>query len=138
MNLQASLKLEYFNSIYTSDNFTQSLWSKWSVFPSLSINYNLSDIYQLKLNATSNKIYPSYWEISPQMRPINSYSYAIVTPNLLPSKIYDTHVLWISKNKYIIMPSMQAAPNKFIQMLNKTNNELTPAFKNVNLNNSIK
>lgn len=76
----ASLKGEYFKSDYTSNGKKSTLWNDWTFFPNASLSYLFTPQHILQLNVNSNKTYPSYWEITPQATPINSYSVVMGNP----------------------------------------------------------
>mgnify|MGYP002612051694 FL=1 len=80
----ASLKGEYFKSDYTSNGKKSTLWNDWTFFPNASLSYLFTPQHILQLNVNSNKTYPSYWEITPQATPINSYSVVMGNPALKP------------------------------------------------------
>lgn len=132
-----SLKAEYFRSDYFTNGKKQVLWDNWDLFPNVSVSYMFSPARILQLNVKSNKVYPSYWSINPQVNYLNSYSLIEGNLALKPSRHYESQLLYILKQKYILMTFFQYDPNKFSQLPYQSGEELKTIFRFVNFDYSL-
>ncbi|MDH6303789.1 hypothetical protein M2459_000121 [Parabacteroides sp. PF5-5] len=129
-----SLKAEYFRSDYTSNGQKTVLWDDVALFPNASLSYNFSARHILQFNFSSDKTYPSYWSINPQTSYLNAYSVIKGNPSLKPSRSYDGQLLYIFRQKYILMLFANYEPDKFTQLPYQSPTELQNVFLFENLN----
>ena len=99
----ASLKVEYFKSDYTSNGMKSTLWNDWTLFPNATLSYTVNPMHIIQLDISSDKTYPSYWDVTPQESPINSYSVILGNPSLKPYRSYSGQLIYILKQKYTIL-----------------------------------
>ena len=85
----------------------------------------------------SNKTYPSYWEITPQATPINSYSVVMGNPALKPYRSYQGQLLYILKQKYTFMVFAQYEPDYFAQLPYQSSTELKNVFRYENMDYNL-
>lgn len=128
-----SLKAEYFKSDYTSNGKSTTLWHDWAFFPNATLMYTFNPQHILQLTVNSNKIYPSYWDITPQMTPINSYSVVVGNPSLKPYRSYVGQFLYILNQKYTFIAFCNFVPDYFTQLPYQSNTELKNVFRYENL-----
>lgn len=133
----ASLKGEYFKSDYTSNGKKSTLWNDWTFFPNASLSYLFTPQHILQLNVNSNKTYPSYWEITPQATPLNSYSVVMGNPALKPYRSYQGQLLYILKQKYTFMVFAQYEPDYFAQLPYQSSTELKNVFRYENMDYNL-
>lgn len=133
----ASLKGEYFKSDYTSNGVKSTLWDDWTFFPNASLNYVFSSQHIMQLNINSNKTYPSYWQITPQTTPINSYSVVMGNPGLKPYRSYEGQLLYILRQKYTFMVFAQYEPDYAAQLPYQSTSELKNVFRFENMDYSL-
>lgn len=133
----ASLKGEYFKSDYNSNGSKSTLWNDWTFFPNASLSYVFTPQHILQLNVNSDKTYPSYWEITPQITPINSYSVVMGNPALKPYRSYEGQFLYILKQKYTFMVFAQYEPDYFAQLPYQSSTELKNVFRYENMDYNL-
>lgn len=133
----ASLKGEYFRSDYNSNGSKSTLWNDWTFFPNASLSYVFTPQHILQLNVNSDKTYPSYWEITPQITPINSYSVVMGNPALKPYRSYEGQFLYILKQKYTFMVFAQYEPDYFAQLPYQSSTELKNVFRYENMDYNL-
>lgn len=133
----ASLKGEYFKSNYTSNGVKSTLWDDWTFFPNASLNYVFSPQHIMQMNINSNKTYPSFWQITPQSTPINSYSVVMGNPGLKPYRSYEGQLLYILKQKYTFMVFAQYEPNFAAQLPYQSSSELKNVFRFENMDYNL-
>lgn len=127
-----SLKGEYFKSEYTSNGRKSVLWDDFAFFPGASLSYTFSPRHILQFNLSSEKDYPSYWSINPQTTYLNAYSVIVGNPSLKPSRLYEGQLLYIFRQKYILMAFAQYEPDHFAQFSWQSDTELKTIFRFVN------
>ncbi len=133
----ASLKGEYFRSDYNSNGSKSTLWNDWTFFPNASLSYVFTPQHILQLNVNSDKTYPSYWEITPQITPLNSYSVVMGNPALKPYRSYEGQFLYILKQKYTFMVFAQYEPDYFAQLPYQSSTELKNVFRYENMDYNL-
>lgn len=128
-----SLKTEYFKSDYTSNGKSTTLWNDWAFFPNATLMYTFNPKHILQLTVNSDKTYPSYWTITPQMTPINSYSVVVGNPSLKPFRSYKGQLLYILNQKYTFIAFCHYIPDYFVQLPYQSSTELKNVFRYENL-----
>lgn len=124
-----SLKGEYFKSEYTSNDEKSVLWDDWAFFPNAALSYTFSPYHILQLNISSDKTYPSYWSINPQTSYLNAYSVIQGNPSLKPSRSYNGQLLYIFRQKYILMAFAEYTPDYFTQLPYQSDSVLQHIFR---------
>lgn len=131
------LKGEYFKSDYTSAKESMNLWNEWSLFPTVSLNYTFSSSHMLQFEVSSNKTYPGYWQVTPQVMPISSYSEVVGNPSLKPYRSYEGQLIYIFRQKYMLIAFCEYTPDYFAQMPYQSDTELKNIFRFENMDYSL-
>ena len=116
LSVQASLAAEYYNATETSKGKTNELWNDVAWFPTLNASYNASANHIFQLAVSSNKTYPSYWDLTPRTYYVSSYGVIFGNPYLRPSRDYGIGLTYIYKQKYIVRPFLNYIPNYSAQL----------------------
>jgi hypothetical protein len=133
-----SLKGEYFRSDYVANGRPATvLWDDAAIFPQASLSYVFTPSHILQLHVHSDKQYPSYWAVNPQVTPLNSYTEIHGNPALKPSRSYEGQLLYILRQKYIPALATEYVPDRFIQMPYQSASELKNVFRMENLDFSL-
>jgi hypothetical protein len=122
-SLMASLTGEY----YQFDHFEE-----WTLFPSLQATYVFSPKHIVQLSFSSDKTYPSYWEMNGSIGYINGYGEVHGNPQLKPSKDYSAHLNYIVKSKYIVALFASYRDNYFVQLPYQSQDRLALIYKVTN------
>lgn len=101
VSLDLSMNVEYSRAEVDSVGQKDVLWKDVNFFPQLTFTWQLPKSNILQLNFSSNKKYPAYWELSPSLSYLNTYSVVAGNPLLKPEKIYSARLNYILKRKYI-------------------------------------
>ena len=72
VSLNASLSLQYYKASVDSAGKKKTLWNRAGLFPQLNFTYKVAPSGMLMFSFSSDKTYPSYWDVTPQESPINS------------------------------------------------------------------
>ncbi|MDR2970039.1 MAG: TonB-dependent receptor [Tannerellaceae bacterium] len=133
-----ALKADYFRSDYKSQDEDMTLWKEWTLLPTASLSYMFSSSHILQLNVTSDKTYPTYWSLSPQRYPLNSYSETVGNPQLKPYRSYNMQLMYILRQKYVFMAFATYEPDYFTQIPYQSDDELKNVFRYENFDFGLK
>ena len=131
------LKGEYFKSDYTSSRENMNLWNEGALFPTVSLSYTFSPRHILQFDISSDKTYPGYWQVSPQVTPLNSYSEVAGNPLLKPYRTYEGQMVYIFRQKYMLVAFCEYTPDYFAQLLYQSDTELKTVFRFENMDYSL-
>lgn len=133
-----AMKTEYFKSDYNLNGDKTTLWDDWALFPTISTSYMFSPSNILQLNVSSDKTYPLYWTVSPQEVPLNSYSVVVGNPSLKPYRSYDMQLVYIFRQKYMLIAFCNYEPDYFAQVPYQSDNEIKNVFRYENFDYGMK
>lgn len=109
-----------------------------SLFPMMEITYktNPSSIFQLSVS--SDKIYPSYWEMQNSISYLNGYTEIQGNTDLRPAKNYSLQLNYILKNKFIFTLYSNYISDFFCQTPYQDSKRLMLIYKTLNFDYSTK
>ena len=131
------LKGEYFKSDYASSRENMNLWNEGALFPTVSLSYTFSPRHILQFDISSDKTYPGYWQVSPQVTPLNSYSEVAGNPLLKPYSTYEGQMVYIFRQKYMLVAFCEYTPDYFAQLPYQSDTELKTVFRFENMDYSL-
>ena len=131
------LKGEYFKSDYASSRENMNLWNEGALFPTVSLSYTFSPRHILQFDISSDKTYPGYWQVSPQVTPLNSYSEVAGNPLLKPYRTYEGQMVYIFRQKYMLVAFCEYTPDYFAQLPYLSDTELKTVFRFENMDYSL-
>ncbi|UQT34994.1 outer membrane beta-barrel family protein [Parabacteroides distasonis] len=131
------LKGEYFKSDYASSRENMNLWNEEALFPTVSLSYTFSPRHILQFDISSDKTYPGYWQVSPQVTPLNSYSEVAGNPLLKPYRTYEGQMVYIFRQKYMLVAFCEYTPDYFAQLPYQSDTELKTVFRFENMDYSL-
>ena len=131
------LKGEYLKSDYPSTRENKNLWNEGALFPTVSLSYTFSPRHILQFDISSDKTYPGYWQVSPQVTPLNSYSEVAGNPLLKPYRTYEGQMVYIFRQKYMLVAFCEYTPDYFAQLPYQSDTELKTVFRFENMDYSL-
>lgn len=131
------LKGEYFKSDYASSRENMNLWNEGALFPTVSLSYTFSPRHILQFDISSDKTYPGYWQVSPQVTPLNSYSEVAGNSLLKPYRTYEGQMVYIFRQKYMLVAFCEYTPDYFAQLPYQSDTELKTVFRFENMDYSL-
>ena len=131
------LKGEYFKFDYASSRENMNLWNEGALFPTVSLSYTFSPRHILQFDISSDKTYPGYWQVSPQVTPLNSYSEVAGNPLLKPYRTYEGQMVYIFRQKYMLVAFCEYTPDYFAQLPYQSDTELKTVFRFENMDYSL-
>lgn len=122
-SLSASLAGEY----YRHGDFDE-----WSIFPTLEATYTLSPSNIIQLSVSTDKEYPSYWEMLESVAYLNGYTELHGNPSLRPSKDYSIQLNYILKGKYVFSIYGNYIDDYSVQLPYQASDRLALIYKTTN------
>ncbi|WP_289191265.1 outer membrane beta-barrel family protein [Xylanibacter rodentium] len=124
LSLSANAGIEYYRN---GDGHS------WNFIPSLGGTYYKTPKSIFQLNFTSQRIYPSYWELHGGTSNLNDYSMVIGNPNLLPYLNYAMQFSYIFRQKYVATLYFQYGDKTNVQLPYQSPNELKLIYQTINM-----
>jgi len=107
-----------------------------SLFPMAEITYTHSPGHIFQLSVSSDKAYPSYWEMQNTTSYLSGYAEIQGNTDLKPSKIYSSQLNYILKNKYIFTLYANYMDDNFNQLPYQSPQRLVLIYKTQNFDYS--
>ncbi len=90
-----------FSVSLTGEYYRRNGYDRWALFPQASLSWMASPEQILQAEFSSDKSYPSFWDMSGAVTYIDGYSEIYGTPGLQPSANYSLTLTYVLKQKYI-------------------------------------
>ena len=121
-----------FSASVTGEYYKMANYHAWSAYPMAELTYVVTPAHILQLSFSSDKTYPSYWDLSESTGYISGYEEVQGNPMLKPSTDYSVNLNYILKNKYIFNLSYDYEPDLFQQLAYQSTERLTLIYKTLN------
>lgn len=138
-NFYVSLRKNYetgvsFSVSATGEYYTIGNYHKWAVYPQASLTYFKTPKHTFQFSLSTDKTYPSYWDMQSSVSYLNGYTELWGTPGLKPMTNYNLNGSYILKQKYIFNLFFMHTPDYFIQTPYQSTDRLALIYKNTNWN----
>ncbi|MEG0808393.1 MAG: outer membrane beta-barrel family protein [Alistipes sp.] len=118
----------------TGEYYRLGRYENWSLYPQATFVWMFSDRHLLQLSLSSDKRYPSYWEMQEAVSYIDGYSEIRGTPGLRPSRSYNGQALYMFRQKYMFVLFWKEMPDYFIQTGWQASDRLALVYQSLNWN----
>lgn len=109
-----------------------------SLFPMMEITYTANPVSVFQLSVSSDKVYPSYWEMQNTTSYLNGYTEIQGNTDLRPAKNYSFQLNYIWKSKYIFTLFANYTDDFFCQIPYQSSGRLMLIYKTLNFDYSAK
>lgn len=109
-----------------------------SLFPMMEITYTANPVSVFQLSVSSDKVYPSYWEMQNTTSYLNGYTEIQGNTDLRPAKNYSFQLNYIWKSKYIFTLFANYTDDFFCQIPYQSSDRLMLIYKTLNFDYSAK
>lgn len=138
-NFYVSLSKNYetgvsFSVSATGEYYTIGNYHKWAVYPQASLTYFKTPKHTFQFSLSTDKTYPSYWDMQSSVSYLNGYTELWGTLGLKPMTNYNLNGSYILKQKYIFNLFFMHTPDYFIQTPYQSTDRLALIYKNTNWN----
>lgn len=126
------------NASLTGEYYKHKKIDYRSLFPMMEITYTANPVSVFQLSVSSDKVYPSYWEMQNTTSYLNGYTEIQGNTDLRPAKNYSFQLNYIWKSKYIFTLFANYADDFFCQIPYQSSDRLMLIYKTLNFNYSAK
>ena len=126
------------NASLTGEYYKHKKIDYRSLFPMMEITYTANPVSVFKLSVSSDKVYPSYWEMQNTTSYLNAYTEIQGNTDLRPAKNYSFQLNYIWKSKYIFTLFANYTDDFFCQIPYQSSDRLMLIYKTLNFNYSAK
>ena len=115
------------------ERYKTPVWDEWDVYPVLNVTYLPKPGHILQLSFSSDKSYPSYWEVQDAVSYLGGgYSEIQGNPLLKPEKDYQLSLSYILKSKYVFSFWFNHNKDMSMQTLYQSPEKLLEIYKSLN------
>ena len=125
LSFNISAKGEYYHNKYHHN---------WNFIPQFGATYYKTPQSIFQLNLSTQRIYPSYWELHGGTSHINDYSTIIGNPKLQPYIQYDAQFNYILRQKYVATLYFQYGDKATVQLPYQSPDALNLIYRTINMN----
>ena len=125
LSFNASAKGEYYHSKYLHN---------WNFLPQIGATYYNTPKSIFQLNLSTQRMYPSYWELHGGTNYINDYSKVIGNPKLQPYIEYNAQFNYILRQKYVATLYFQYGDKNTVQLPYQSPDALNLVYQTINMN----
>ena len=118
----------------TGEYYQLGDYRRWAVFPQMSFLWVYHPERMLQVSFSSDKTYPSYWEMLSAVSYIDGYSEIHGTPGLRPATDYSLSATHIWRQKYMLTFFFQHTSDYFVQSPYQSTERLALIYKMQNWN----
>ena len=126
------------NASLTGEYYKHKKIDYRSLFPMMEITYSANPVSVFQLSVSSDKVYPSYWEMQNTTSYLNGYTEIQGNTDLRPAKNYSFQLNYIWKSKYIFTLFANYTDDFFCQIPYQSSDRLMLIYKTLNFNYSAK
>lgn len=126
------------NASLTGEYYKHKKIDYRSLFPMMEITYTANPVSVFQLSVSSDKVYPSYWEMQNTISYLNGYTEIQGNTDLRPAKNYSFQLNYIWKSKYIFTLFANYTDDFFCQIPYQSSDRLMLIYKTLNFNYSAK
>jgi hypothetical protein len=137
-NAYAGFKKQIGNKLSVSASVTGEYYrlidfKEWTVFPAMEMTYFVSPSQIMQLSFSSDKIYPTYWEMHGAVSYLNGYSEIHGNLSLKPYRNYSGQLNYILNSKYILTAFYNYMDEYSVQLPYQAQDRLILIYKTLNL-----
>lgn len=126
------------NASLTGEYYKHKKIDYRSLFPMMEITYTANPVSVFQLSVSSDKVYPSYWEMQNTTSYLNGYTEIQGNTDLRPAKNYSFQLNYIWESKYIFTLFANYTDDFFCQIPYQSSDRLMLIYKTLNFNYSAK
>jgi len=124
LSFNASAKGEYYHNDYRHN---------WNFIPQFGATFYKTPQSIFQLDFTTQRIYPSYWELHSGTAYFNDYSMVVGNPALQPYLDYSGQLSYILRQKYVATLYMQYGDKATVQLPYQSPDNLKLIYQTINM-----
>jgi len=107
-------------------------YDTWSFFPTANLSYVPSSSHIFQFAFSTDRTYPSYWEMQESVDYVDGYTEIYGNPSLRPSRDYSAELSYILHQKYVFSIGYDYNPDYSMQLAYLSPDRLALIYKTLN------
>lgn len=138
-NFYAGFDKEFENGLSLSLSATGEYYSignyhKWAVYPQASLSYSPSEKHTFMLGVSSEKDYPTYWDMQTSTTYMNAYEELQTIEGLRPANVYSVNANYLFLHKYMLSLFYERTNDYFTMDMYQAKDRLALVYRTQNWN----
>ncbi len=121
----------------TGEYYTIGSYHKWAIFPQASLTYFKTPKHIFQATLSSDKQYPSYWQLQPFVTYTDAYMVIQGSPELKPANTYNLSASYILNQRYVLTLFANRTSDCFQQAAYQSSKQLMLIYKTQNWDYSL-
>lgn len=118
----------------TGEYYSIGSYHKWAVYPQASLTYSPSEKHTFMLGVSSEKDYPTYWDMQTSTTYMNAYEEIQTIEGLRPANVYNVNANYLFLQKYMLSLFYERTNDYFTMDMYQAKDRLALVYRTQNWN----
>ena len=118
----------------TGEYYSIGDYHKWAVYPQASLTYSPSEKHTFMLGVSSEKDYPTYWDMQTSTTYMNAYEELQTIEGLRPANVYSVNANYLFLQKYMFSLFYERTNDYFTMDMYQAKDRLALVYRTQNWN----
>ena len=118
----------------TGEYYSIGDYHKWAVYPQASLTYSPSEKHTFMLGVSSEKDYPTYWDMQTSTTYMNAYEEIQTIEGLRPANVYSVNANYLFLQKYMLSLFYERTNDYFTMDMYQAKDRLALVYRTQNWN----
>lgn len=118
----------------TGEYYSIGDYHKWAVYPQASLTYSPSQKHMFMLGVSSEKDYPTYWDMQTSTTYMNAYEEIQTIEGLRPANVYSVNANYLFLQKYMLSLFYERTSDYFTMDMYQAKDRLALVYRTQNWN----
>lgn len=116
----------------TGEYYSIGNYHKWAVYPQASLSYSPSEKHTFMLGVSSEKDYPTYWDMQTSTTYMNAYEELQTIEGLRPANVYSVNANYLFLQKYMFSLFYERTNDYFTMDMYQAKDRLVLVYRTQN------
>lgn len=116
----------------TGEYYSIGDYHKWAVYPQASLSYSPSEKHTFMLGVSSEKDYPTYWDMQTSTTYMNAYEELQTIEGLRPTNVYSVNANYLFLQKYMLSLFYERTNDYFTMDMYQAKDRLALVYRTQN------
>lgn len=116
----------------TGEYYSIGDYHKWAVYPQASLSYSPSEKHTFMLGVSSEKDYPTYWDMQTSTTYMNAYEELQTIERLRPANVYSVNANYLFLQKYMLSLFYERTNDYFTMDMYQAKDRLALVYRTQN------
>lgn len=116
----------------TGEYYSIGDYHKWAVYPQASLSYSPSEKHTFMLGVSSEKDYPTYWDMQTSTTYMNAYEELQTIEGLRPANVYSVNANYLFLQKYMLSLFYERTNDYFTMDMYQAKDRLALVYRTQN------